>query len=141
MDKIIANYTYLKHGIVLGESTCESIKINLLNFTTEEKMMSVRGKSLETGLPKTIKLKSSDVREALISQFHLVIDAIKELIEIAKPEIADAIFKNGIALAGSMAALPGIDAFFTGELKIDTFVVEHYADATIYGQMKLDRER
>ncbi len=140
MDKLIGNYTYLKHGIVLGEATCEDLKIKLLNFTNEEKTISVRGKSLETGLPKTIKLKSSDVREALMSQFHHVVDAAKELIELSPPEIADSVFKNGIALAGSMAAIPGIDKFFTQELEIDTFVTEHFTDATIYGLMKLDKD-
>ncbi len=140
MDKLIANYTYLKHGIVLGEATCEDLKIKLLNFTDNEKTINVRGKSLETGLPKTVKLKSSDVREALMSQFHHVVDAAKEIIELSPPEIADAVFKNGIALTGSMAAIPGVDQFFTKELQIDTFVVEHFTDATIYGLMKLDKD-
>jgi rod shape-determining protein MreB len=140
MNKLIGNYTYLKHGLVLGESTCEDLKIKLLNFTNEEKTINVRGKSLETGLPKTVKLKSSDVREALISQFHHIIDAAKELIELSPPEVADAIFKNGIALTGNMASIPGIEQYFVQELQIDTFVVEHYMDATIHGLMKLDRD-
>ncbi len=140
MNKLIGNYTYLKHGIVLGEATCEDIKIKLLNFSGEEKTLNVRGKSLETGLPKTIKLKSSDIREALISQFHHIVDAAKELIELSAPEIADAVFKNGIALTGSMASIPGIEKFFIEELKIDTYVVKHYTDATIYGLMKLDED-
>jgi rod shape-determining protein MreB len=140
MNKLIGNYTYLKHGIVLGEATCEDLKIKLLNFTTEEKMINVRGKSLETGLPKTVKLKSSDVREALISQFHHISDAAKELIELSPPEVADSIYKNGIALAGNMAAIKGIDQFFVQELQIDTFVVENFMDATIHGMMKLDTD-
>ncbi|MFA9288579.1 MAG: rod shape-determining protein [Weeksellaceae bacterium] len=140
MNKLIANYTYLKHGIVLGESTCENLKIQLLNFDTEEKVIPVRGKSLETGLPKSIKLKTSDVREALQSQFHLIIDAAKELIELSAPEVADAIFKDGIALTGNMAAIPGIEQYFSQELQIDCYVVEHFADATIYGMMKLDEK-
>lgn len=139
MNKLIGNYTYLKHGLVLGEMTCEDLKVQLLNFTDEERIIQVRGKSLETGLPKTAKLKSSDVREALISQFHHVIDAAKELLELSPPEIADSIYKNGIALTGNMASISGIADFFTQELKIDTFVVEHYADATIHGLMRLDR--
>jgi rod shape-determining protein MreB len=140
MNKLIGNYTYLKHGIVLGEATCEDLKIKLLNFTTEEKTINVRGKSLETGLPKTVKLKSSDIREALISQFHHMSDAAKELIELSPPEVADSIYKNGIALTGNMAAIKGIDTFFVQELQIDSFVVEHYMDATIHGMMKLDSD-
>ncbi len=140
MNKLIANYIYLKHGLILGEMTCEDLKIQLLSFTDENKTLNVRGKSLETGLPKSTKIKTSDVKEALISQFHHVIDAAKELMELSAPEIADSVYKNGIALAGNMASIPGIADFFTQELKIDTFVVEHYADATIHGLMRLDQD-
>lgn len=141
MNKLVANYTYLKHGIILGELTCEELKISLLNFTDEEKTLTVRGKSLETGLPKSIKLKSSDIREALITQFNHIVDATKELIEISPPEVADALFQNGIAITGQLAALKGLDTFFAKELKIETYVVEHFEDATIYGLMKLGKDK
>ncbi len=141
MNKLIANYAYLKHGIVLGENTCESLKIKLLSFDENEEKIVVRGKSLETGLPKSINLKSSDIREAIISQFHAILDSTRELIENAPPEIADAIFKQGIALAGKMATIPGIEKYFHQELKIDTFVVEHAADATIHGLMRLAKDQ
>lgn len=140
MNKLIANYMYLRNGIVLGENTCEKLKIDLLNFTDEQNNVTVRGKSLETGLPKSIVIKSSDIREALISQFHHVIDATRELIEASQPEVADAIFRNGIALTGKLAGVPGISDYFSKELKIETFVIEQYADATMYGMIKLDKD-
>lgn len=140
MNKIIANYMYLKNGIVLGENTCEKLKIDLLNFSDEQKSEIVRGKSLETGLPKTINIKTSDVREALISQFHHVIDAARELIEASQPEVADAIFRRGIALTGKLAGVTQIAEYFSKELKIDTYVAEQFADATMFGMMRLDKD-
>lgn len=140
MDKLIGNYIYLKHGLVLGDKTCEQLKIQLLNFLDKEDTTTVRGKSLETGLPKSVKIKSSDVKEALITVFHQMVDTAKELIEISPPEVADEVFKNGIALTGNLASIKGIDKFFTQELKIETYVANHYADATIYGLMKLDKD-
>lgn len=139
MNKLIANYTYMKHGLILGEATCEDLKIQLMNFIDKEETANVRGKSLETGLPKSIKLKTSDIKEALISQFHQIIDATKEIIEISPPEVADEIFQNGIALTGGIAGIKGIDHFFSQELKIETYVVEHYQDATIFGLMRLGK--
>jgi len=139
MNKLIGNYTYLKHGISLGENTCEDLKIKLLNFTSKEQTITVRGKSLETGLPKSIKFTSSDLREALISQFHHIVDATRELIEASPPEIADSIFKNGIALSGKIAGVPGIETYFLQELKIDSYVVKNYADTTIEGLIKLNK--
>lgn len=140
MNKLIGNYTYMKHGIILGESTCEELKMQLLNFIDKEETIAVRGKSLETGLPKSVKLKTQDIKEALISQFHQIIDSTKELIEISPPEVADEVFQNGIALTGGLAAVKGIDHFFSNELKIETYVVEHHEDATIYGLMKLGKK-
>jgi rod shape-determining protein MreB len=141
MDKLIANYIYLKHGLILGDKTCEDLKIELLNFTNEEKSTTVRGKSLETGLPKSVKIKSSDVKESLISTFNQIVDTAKELVEISPPEVADEVFKNGIALTGNLASVKGIDSFFSKELKIESYVAQHYADATIYGLMKLDKNQ
>src|SRR3989338_8885765 len=51
MNKIIFNYVYLKYGIILGEATCEQLKIEILNFRNIEKIVVTRGKSLENGLP------------------------------------------------------------------------------------------
>lgn len=139
MNKQISSYVYMKHGIILGENTCEDIKKELLNFTTDETTTTVRGKSLETGLPKSVKLKTGDVKEALSSSFHQIIDTTKELIELSPPEVADEVFQNGIALTGNMASIPGVDHFFTKELKIETYVAKHHADATMQGLIQLDK--
>lgn len=140
MNKQITNYVYVKHGIVLGDNTAEELKEQLLNFTDEEVSTSVRGKSIETGLPKSVRLKSADIREALSSSFTQIIDSTKELIEVAPPEVADEIFENGIALTGRLASVPGIDHFFSRELQVETFVAQHHLHATIHGLMELDKD-
>ncbi len=139
MNKLIGNYMYLKHGIALGERTCEDLKIDLLSFVGEEKTSMVRGKSLETGLPKSVRIKTSDIKEALLNSINTIVDSAKELIEVSPPEIADEVFNNGITLTGNMANISGIDKFISTELKIDTYIAEHFADATIYGLMYLDK--
>lgn len=139
MNKQIGSYVYMKHGIVLGENTCEDIKKELLHFNDQEVTTAVRGKSLETGLPKSVKMKTSDIKEALSSAFNQIIDTTKELIEMSPPEVADEVFQNGIALTGNMASIPGIDHFFSKELKIETYVAKNHADATIHGLIQLDK--
>lgn len=139
MNKLIANYTYLKHSMILGEATCEDLKITLLNFTSDDDTAVVRGKSLETGLPKSVRMKTGDIKESLVTTFNQIIDAVKELIESSPPEVADEIFTNGIMLTGNIAKVPGIDQFFSKELKIDVHVSEHHGDSTIYGLMNIDR--
>jgi len=138
-NQIIANYIYLKHGVILGKLTCEQIKINLLNFNNEDKILTVRGKSLETGLPKSIRIKTSEIKEALFSNLTQIIDIIKELIEISPPEIVDEVYKQGIFLTGGLANIKGLDQFITKEIKISLNVVNNPSDTTIMGLINLGK--
>lgn len=137
MNKLIYNYVYLKHGLILGETTCEELKIQLLNFKNQEKTMIVRGKSLETGLPKSAKIKSGDIKEALLTNINQILDGIKEVIELSPPEVVDEVYNQGIILTGGLANIEGIDMFFSQELKIETHVVEHPENSLINGLSKL----
>lgn len=141
MSKQIASYVYMKNGITLGENTCEEIKKELLTFNGEEHTTTVRGKAIETGLPKSVKLKTNDIKEAVAPVLSQVLETTKELIEVSPPEVADEVFRNGIALTGNGASIPGIDHFFSKELKIETYIAKHHADATVYGLMNLDKNR
>lgn len=136
----ISHYLYLKYGVIIGENTSEQLLINLLNFVKEEKIQVVRGKSLETGLPKSVRVKSSDIKEALTPLFNTVIDTIKELIEYSPPEAVDEIYKNGIFLAGGLANIQGIDNFFSESLKITVVVLDKPETALIRGLSKLSNQ-
>ncbi len=137
MNHTLANYIYLKYGIVLGEATCEHLKIYLLHFNDQNKTFTVRGKSLENGLPKSVRIKSSDVKEALLGHFTQIIDGVKELIEISPPEVVDEIYERGIILTGGVANSLGIDRFLAGELKIDVIKASSLDDAVIKGLLKI----
>ncbi len=136
-NHVVANYLYLKYGVILGESTCEQLKIKLLDFGSAEESLTVRGKSLENGLPKSVRVKSSDIKEALLSNFSQIIDAIKEIIELAPPEVVDEIYDRGVILTGELARVPNIDTFFSKELKIDTVASQDFGNSTIYGLLKI----
>ena len=139
MDKVIANYVHLKHGVVLGESTCERLKISCLTFEDKEITELVRGKSLEDGLPKSVKIRSGELREALTPTFNLITDGIKELLELAPPEIVDDIFDEGILLCGKIASLPGLKKMISEELKMKVVLPEHATEATIYGLLAVEK--
>lgn len=141
MNKLIYNYIYLKHGIILGEATCEELKINLLSFGEGDKTLMVRGKSLETGLPKSIKIKTSDIKEALLTNFNQIIDSIKEIVELSPPEVVDEIFEQGIVFTGGLSLIPNIDSFFFNELKMKIMLAENRENSTIIGLMKIGRRK
>jgi len=141
MNKLIYNYVYLKYGVILGETTCEELKTDLLNFENTEKTITIRGKSLETGLPKSVRIKSSDIKEALLTNFNLIIDGIKELIESSPPEIVNEVMKQGVILTGGLSQIKGLDKFFEQEIKINVLTSENYQYATINGLIKLARNK
>jgi rod shape-determining protein MreB len=139
MNKIIFNYVYLKYGIILGEATCENLKIEILNFKDSEKIITTRGKSLENGLPKSVKIKSSDINEALRSNFNQIIDGIKELIESSPPEVVDEVMQKGVILTGGLSRIQGIDKFFQEELKVAVNICDKHEYATINGLMRITK--
>lgn len=137
MDTIIKNYIHLKYGMVIGESTAQKLKNGLMSFDDEKKVLTVRGKSLENGLPRSIRVTSADVREALIASFNGIVDGIKDMLETVAPEVVDGIVKNGITLAGGLANIPDIDKYIMQDIKIPVNVPENPQDATIQGVLKL----
>lgn len=140
MNHVIANYAYLKHGIILGEGTCDGLKNNLLDFSESQNQTTmVRGKSLENGLPKSIRIRSSDIKEALINNFLQINDAIKELIEGSAPEVVDEIYENGIMLAGGLARIRNIGSFFEQELSLKISIAENPDDTTINGLLSISK--
>jgi rod shape-determining protein MreB len=133
----IIHYLYLKYGISIGLNTSEALLVQLLNFNQEEKQMVVRGKSLENGLPKSIKVKTSDIKEALAPVFINIFEATKELIEILPPEVVDEIYKNGIFLTGGIANTPQIHQYFSKGLKIQATVLDKPENILSYGLLKI----
>jgi len=141
MNKLVYNYIYLKHGIILGETTCEELKINLLSFKDDDKTMVVRGKSLETGLPKSAKIKTTDIKEALLANLNQISDSIKEIIEVAPPEVVDEIYEQGIVLTGGLSQIQGIDTFFSQELKVKVHQADYPLNTTVNGLLRLGRSK
>jgi rod shape-determining protein MreB len=141
MNKLLYNYIHLKHGVILGEATCEELKVELFGFLGEDKTLNVRGKSLETGLPKSVKIKTADVKEALLSAINQITDAIKEVVELSPPEVVDEIYTNGFLLTGGLANVPGIDTFFSEELNLKASIAPNKEHATVHGLMRIGRRR
>lgn len=140
MDKLIYNYLHLKYGLIIGEQTAETLKNKLFSLADAKEVFPVRGKSLENGLPKSVRVTSSDIREALAVCTNQIVDGIKELIETIPPEIIDGLVKSGVILTGNMAHVPGIDRYITNEIKLPVIVAKKPEDATIQGIMKFIQE-
>jgi rod shape-determining protein MreB len=88
----------------------------------EEMIMEVRGIHLLSGLPRTVTIKSTEVRESMVEPLSVIIDSVKRTLERTPPELAADIIDRGIMLAGGGALLKGIDALISHETGIITHI-------------------
>jgi len=113
MDEAIMNYFRLKYSLLLGQPTAEDVKMTIGSAAEvakdkKEKFTVVRGRDLENGLPKSQKLGSDEVREALAPIIQELVGHIKDTLEEAPPELVSDIMKRGIVMAGGGSLIAGI---------------------------------
>lgn len=125
-NKDIIDFVRDEFKMIVGEPTAEEAKISIGSvIPLDEKLeFQARGRDLASGLPREITLKSNQVRLALSRSLRQVIDAIKEVIEIAPPELVGDIYKNGVYLCGGGSMLRGIDQLIARELSVDCRVID-----------------
>jgi len=124
MERDIINYVRFRFGLALGEKTAEEVKMLLGSAypMPVEKQMVVRGRDLERGLPKSVKLTSTQIREALAPTINTIVDAVRGTVEDAPPELAADIAERGIVLCGGGALLYGLPKFISQETKMPVIV-------------------
>lgn len=149
MDEAIIHYVRLKHNMLLGERTAEEIKTTLGNAHPsafagtenedgEEKrnrtrMMVVRGRDLENGLPRSLKLNSDEAREALMPVLKQITATVADLLEETPPELVSDILERGIVMAGGGSMIAGIDRLMSEETRMPVFVTEDPMTAVVRG--------
>ncbi len=125
MNEAIINYSRLKYSLLIGESTAEELKIEIgAAQVTKNKYKTVRGRDLETGLPKSVKFSTSEITEALVPTVHEIITTIVDLLEETPPELSSDISERGIVMAGGGSLLEGIDKMVSEKAKIPVIVAE-----------------
>lgn len=112
LSESIIMYLKKNYNLLIGELTAEEIKIKIGSaFQLEKELtMDIRGRDLVAGVPKTLKLSSVQVREALSETIDIIIEAVRQALEKTPPELASDILERGIILTGGGALLRGLDA-------------------------------
>ncbi|OGM08231.1 rod shape-determining protein [Candidatus Woesebacteria bacterium RBG_13_36_22] len=135
MNEAIISYVRLKYSLLLGEPSAEEVKLNIGSCVEEEKekYFVVRGRDLETGLPKSIKLSSGEIREALSGTVREIVSNIVETLEETPPELIADIMQKGIILAGGGSLLPGIDSVIAESTKMPVYLAEDPLTCVVRG--------
>ncbi|MCK5504878.1 MAG: rod shape-determining protein [Thermodesulfovibrionia bacterium] len=135
MNEAIMNYVRLKYSLLLGEPTAEEVKMTIGTSVPEakERFSVARGRDLETGLPKSIKLSSTEIREALAPVIQQIVRNVVDTLEETPPELVADIMKAGIVLAGGGSLLPGIDEVVSTATKMPVYVAEDAITCVVRG--------
>jgi rod shape-determining protein MreB len=129
MDEAIINYVRLKYSLLLGQPTAERVKIEIgdAGFTV------VRGRDLESGLPKSIKLTSGEIQEALSPIIQEIVSNIVDALEEVPPELTSDIMERGIVLAGGGSLINGIDKIISEATKMPVWIAEDPLTCVVRG--------
>jgi rod shape-determining protein MreB len=126
MDEAIQQYIKRAYSLLIGERTAETIKIEIGSAypLKEELKMDVKGRDLNSGLPKTITITSTEIYEALQEPVGGIVNAVKTTLETCPPELAADLIDHGIYIAGGGALLRGIDRIIEEETGLPAFVAD-----------------
>ena len=120
LDVDIIKYIKNKYKLLIGEVTAEQVKIKIGTVLDDvkQKSMKVRGRDLLTGLPKTINITSTEIKDAIKDSIEMIIHCVKTVLEKIEPEISADIIDKGIVLTGGGALLEGLDKLIEKEIKV-----------------------
>ncbi|MEN2997477.1 MAG: rod shape-determining protein [Brevinematia bacterium] len=123
-DEAIVQYLKRNHNLLIGETTAEEIKktIGSASPLQEVLTMEVKGRDTITGLPKTLKIDSTEIREALQAPLQEILDAVKQVLDETPAALSADLVDRGIVLTGGGALLKGMDKFFQHHMKIPVIV-------------------
>lgn len=135
MNEAIVSYVRLKYSLLLGEPTAEEAKITIGSASSDskEKFFIVRGRDLETGLPKSIKLEGEEVREAISPVIQEITKNIVSTLEETPPELLSDIMEKGIVMAGGGSEILGIDKVLTEATKMPVFIADDPLSCVVRG--------
>jgi rod shape-determining protein MreB len=127
IDESIISYVKRKYNLMIGEQTAEEVKINIGSALPleDELAMEVRGRDQVSGLPKTIRITSGEVTEAIVEPVSSIVGVVKGVLEKTPPELASDVIDRGIVMTGGGALLRGFDRLLTKETGVPCYVADN----------------
>ena len=135
IDQAIADYIKRKYSLSIGDRTAEDVKIKIGSALPQvkEDFMDVRGRDLTGGLPRTVRISSNEVTEAIQDELREVINAIKKVLQETPPELAADIMDKGMVLSGGGALLRNLDQLITKTIGVPCYVADDALNCVIKG--------
>jgi rod shape-determining protein MreB len=135
LNQDISAYIRSEFKILIGDRTAEDVKIAVGTALKPSVSLqtTIRGRDLVTGLPREIVITDSDVREATQGSIITIVEAIKEVLETAPPEVVADVMRLGVYVTGGGALLRGLPELLMEELKVPIHVVDDPLTTVVRG--------
>ncbi len=139
MDDAIMSYIKRRYNLLIGEHMAERVKIEVGSAypMEQEKTMMVKGRDMISGIPRTVMVNDSEIREALEDPIHSIVNALRLALEKTPPELAGDIIDKGVVLTGGGSMLPGLATRFQEETNLPIISVEDPLTSVVYGVGKV----
>jgi rod shape-determining protein MreB len=139
LDSAIVTFLRKNYNLLIGEPTAEAIKIQIGSAypIDEEKEMMVKGRDLVSGIPKTVRVHSAEIRECLQEPIQNIVGAVRRALEITPPELASDIVDRGIVMTGGGALVRGLDTLLREETGLPIHVDDEPLTCVVRGCGKI----
>src|SRR5947209_17269609 len=139
MDEAVMNYLKRKYNLLIGERTAEAIKIQIGSAYPLDRpiSMEIKGRNLIEGVPKTVSVEDSEVRESLGECVATIMNAIRVALERTTPELSADISDRGIVLTGGGALLKNLDKRIREETGLPVSIADDPLASVVLGTGKM----
>jgi len=126
LDYAIQEYVRKNYNLAIGDRTSEDLKIQIGSALPlkEPMSMSVRGRDVITGLPRTTTVTSDDITEAIQGELHALIEAVKSVLQQTPPELAADVIDKGMVLSGGSGQLRNLDELLSRATDVPAYVAD-----------------
>ena len=135
LDRSILHFMRKNYNMLIGEPTAESVKIRLGSAIPleEELSMAVKGRDLVSGLPRTVTVRSEEVREAIQEPILRIVNAVRRALEITPPELSSDLVDRGVLLTGGGALVRGLDLLIAHEVGLPVRIADDPLTCVVRG--------
>lgn len=138
LDEEIIQYVRKEYNVLIGERTAERIKMEIGYALVDhnELFMDVRGRDLVTGLPKTVKLSSYEIRDAMKESLLQILEAIRATLEDCPAELSGDIVDRGVILTGGGSLMNGMEQWLSQEIVVPVSLAQNPLESVVIGTGK-----
>jgi rod shape-determining protein MreB len=135
IDESIIAYIRRTYNMLIGVRTAETLKMEIGSAypLLEEISCEIRGRDLVSGLPRSVRINSAEVREAIHDPVAEIVETVKATLEQSPPELSADIMERGIVLAGGGALLRGLDQLMAHEMQIPVHIAPDPLTCVVLG--------